>query len=410
MNKIDHQAPSGIAAPVQSNTTKNKIMIVVLVLVLFAALSWGMYRTQTYPDRYANRDFMSLWAGGRAILTGLNPYDPDVWEPLRRQYGSTWIPDDRAPFPLWTLMWVLPFAALNLSWGAAAWLAFSLILLGATIGIMMLAFRKKPLPLAEFTLLALGAFTLRGGLVTLNNGQITYLMLFILALALFLAARQRQFWFGFALAFVILKPNPFILFVPLVAVWLIHRRRWRAIGGTATGGLTLLAVSWAILPGWLFEWLDVRDKAEVSFITPTVWGLGFELAGSWWLPVGLALAVGVTAVLGWYVLTRPHVNEAELLSLAVAGSLLVTPYAWDYEHLLLLLPAILLFLTMRRRWLAIVVWLGLTQFLPWVMYWIAEQKQLSTMSFLIPLVTGLSFLVLYDHRPVTAIQPRQVHE
>lgn len=141
-----------------------------------------------------------------------------------------------------------------------------------------------------------------------------------------------------------------------------------------------------------------------------MWGLGFELAGSWWLPVGLVLAVGVTVVLGWYVLTRPHVNEAELLSLAVAGSLLVTPYAWDYEHLLLLLPAIVLFLTMRRRWLAIVIWLGLTQLLPWVMYGVAEQKQLSTMSFLIPLVTGLTFFVLYDHRTITTAQLYEVHE
>ena len=93
-------------------------LLLPLLVLAVAIMAWAQYRYLAYPIRYTRRDFMSLWGGGRAVLEGLDPYDPEVWLPLRARYGSTWMPDERAPFPRWTLV-------LDVDWGTA-WCAVAL--------------------------------------------------------------------------------------------------------------------------------------------------------------------------------------------------------------------------------------------------------------------------------------------
>ena len=367
------------------------LLIAASVLLVFGLLTWGMYEMLTGPARYNNRDFMSLFAGGKAILRGLDPYDPAVWNPLRAELGSTWMPDDRVPFPLWTLLLVLPFAALDLGWAAAAWLAFSLCVLGAGLFLLINSYYHKPLPVGEFFLVALFTFTYRAGLVSMNNGQITFVLFFIVSLFLVLVKRKRPFLAGIVLSFIIIKPNPFILFVPAFGLWLLWQRRWTTIAGGATGGLALLLASWLVQPGWLFEWLNVRGKTEATAITPTVWGLAYEIWPEWWAALGLVFVVGVTAVLGLIIFRNPNLTETEVLPLVLIASLLTTPYAWVYEHLLLLVPALLIYLAIKQRGVAALVWLLLVFVLPWGTFWLAESRASDTLTALVPLFVGLFF-------------------
>lgn len=367
------------------------LLTILFILLIFLLLTWGMYEMLTGPARYNNRDFMSLFAGGKAILRGLDPYDPAVWNPLRAELGSTWMPDDRTPFPLWTLLLVLPFAALDLGWAAAAWLAFSLCVLGGGLFLLIQAYYDKPLPVGEFALVALFTFTYRAVLVSMNNGQITFLLFFVLALFLWLVRRERPFLAGITLSFVILKPNAFVLFVPAFGLWLLWRRRWHVVAGVVAGGLGMLLVSWLVLPGWLSEWLNVTGKTEVTAITPTVWGLAYEIWPEWWAALGIVFVVGVTAVLGLIIYRQPTLTETEVMPLALIGSLLTTPYAWVYEHLLLLIPSILIFLAIQRRGTAAFVWLLLVFVLPWGTFWLAENRASDTLTALVPLIAGAIF-------------------
>ena len=367
------------------------VLITFTIVVIFGLLTWGMYEMLTAPTRYNNRDFMSLYAGGKAILRSLDPYDPAVWNPLRAELGSTWMPDDRVPFPLWTLLLVLPFATLNLGWAAAAWLSFSLCVLGAGLFLLIQAYYEKPLPVGEFFLVALFTFTYRAGLVSMNNGQITFVLFFIVALFLVLVKRKRPFLAGFILAFIIIKPNPFILFVPAFGLWLLWQRRWATIAGAATGGLGLLLASWLVQPGWLFEWLNVRGKTEATAITPTVWGLAYEILPEWWAALGLGFVVIVTAVLGLIIFRNRYLTESEVLPLTLIASLLTTPYAWVYEHLLLLIPSLLIYLTIRQRGMASLIWLLLVFILPWGTFWLANNRSSDTLTALVPLLTAPIF-------------------
>ena len=384
-------------------------LLLPLALILFATLTWASYHFLTGPSVYLNRDFMSLWTGARAILMDLDPYDPEVWRPLRAHFGSTWLQDTRAPFPLWTFLFTLPFALLDIGWGAAAWVAFSILVLAGTLLLFPLPTgakmagtreREKGSSVLGLLLLVLGVFTFRATLVTFLNGQITAVMLLVLALFVILMERDRPFAAGFVLAFTALKPNPFILFVPAVGLWLIHRRRWRAVAGGGAGGLFLLAASWLVQPGWLFEWFKVRSKAEWVFITPTVWGLSWEMSPVWWPLIGLGLAVIVTAALGWLMFTNERMEAAHVVSLAIAASLLITPYIWVYEHLLLLIPLFLIFTRLRRRGLAAGIWLLMVFIIPWAMFWIATERGTGTLTFVVPLLTGLIYYLTMVSRPV----------
>lgn len=384
--------------------SQRPILIAFLILVVFGLLTWGMYEMLTGPARYNNRDFMSLFAGGKAVLRGLDPYDPAVWNPLRAELGSTWMPDDRVPFPLWTLLLVLPFAALDLGWAAAAWLAFSLCVLGIGMFFLINTYYHKRLPVGEFGLVALFIFTYRAVLVSMNNGQITFVLFFILALFLLLVERKRPFLAGVALAFIIIKPNPFILFVPAFGLWLLWQQRWHIVAGAATSGLGMFVVSWLVQPGWLLEWLNVRGKTEATSITPTLWGLASEIAPQWWVLLGLGFVVLVTAVLGLIIFRNPNLSEKEVLPLVLIASLLTTPYAWVYEHLLLLIPSILIFLAIKQRGLASFVWLLLAFVLPWGTFWLAENRSSDTFTVLVPLLIGLFFYFFIVAKPAKQAQ------
>lgn len=364
-------------------------LLVIFLIGLFLFITWANYQYITGPKRYVNHDFMSLWAGGRAVLEGVNPYDPEVWGPLRTRYGSKWIPDSREPFPLWTILFFLPFSTINVGWSSAAWLTASLFMLGFALYLLGTAFGGRKLSLVEFAILAFGAALYRGGLLTLQTGQITYELLLISSLFLFLSRRKRPFAAGLVLALVTFKPNPFILFLPLVLVWLLARRRWTTLWGAVTGGVLLLIISWITIPGWLWQWLNVRGKTDLTFITPTTWGLAYELTPDWWVVTGLLMLVVITAVLGHLLVTNQKLNEWDVVSLAITASILTTPYAWEYEHLQLLIPWAFIFFTARRyhSWVAILIWIAFVGALPWVMFEVALRRASATLTAVIPLAT-----------------------
>ncbi|KAA3657190.1 MAG: DUF2029 domain-containing protein [Chloroflexi bacterium] len=391
-----------------SSNQMRLILMVLIAIVMFAGLSWINYRFLTGPHRYDDRDFVSLWAGGKAVIAGLNPYDPDVWGPWRISLGNTWVPDSREPFPLWTLLFFLPFSILDLGWGAATWVAFSLYMLVGASFFLGKIFNHLRLSLIEFFLLALGAALYRGGVLTLFVGQLTFELLFILALFMFLVYRKRPFAAGLVLACVAFKPNPFILFVPLFGVWLLSRREWQIILGAITGAATLFLISWITIPGWLFQWFNVTGKTEVTQITPTIWGLAYELTPNWWAVTGLLLLIIITIVLGWLLVFNKNLTLYEATSLALGASILTTPYAWEYEHLLLLIPWMFIFYTLRQksRWFASAIWVTCIMVLPWLMFDVAMQRASATFTAVIPLLTLLTtyLTIWYSKRRSALLQ------
>lgn len=367
-----------------------------LGLLVLLVLVWGHYRFIVGPLDYANKDFMSLYTGARAVLRDLDPYDPGVWGPLRAEYGSEWFPDLTAPFPLWTFVFMIPFALLPLSWAAAAWLVFSELLLAlSAVGVLRYVRPHWPRP-PEVGLLLIAGYVSIITLLVLINGQMTFLLLAFLVLFLVFVRGKRPFLAGVALSMLALKPNPFILFVPLLGLWLLWQRRWRIIAGGLGGGVGLLALTWLIQPEWIGGWLAARGKTAVVTITPTLWGLAAEVGGVYWFVLGMILVGGLTLWLGWYIFKRPALSPAVVVSLGVAASLLTTPYTWAYEQALLFLPWMVGFAAMERR-RGRTGWFLLAWLLPWILFAIAAARLNDAWGFITPLAT-LAALVVWQER------------
>jgi hypothetical protein len=175
------------------------------------------------------------------------------------------------------------------------------------------------------------------------------------------------------------------------------RRKWQIIAGGVTAVLIMLVVTWAILPGWLLQWQNVREKtgsSPRSFIMPTFWGAATEISVQWAPLIGLLLVVGLTLALGWYLYTRPNINEQHVISLAIVGSLLATPYAWAYEHTLMLIPLILYFTRIERRRVAWLMWLSLVFVLPWYFFQISQTRGNGTTEVLTPILVMIVIWLL----------------
>lgn len=343
----------------------------------------------------ADRDFMSLWVGGKALVLGLDPYDPQVWPDLRARYGSLWIPDPTCPFPAWTLAIFTPLSLLPLERAVALLMTMSelsllvaVLLLVGTMGCR----RDRVLCFSGLV----GAFFFRPFISALTSGQITPLLLLVAAGAVALYANGRGFLAGLLFALLLLKPNLFILFFPALGLLMLARRDWQGLLGLGLGGGGPIAVSWLLRPSWIVRWLGVSGKTSVAFGTPTLWGLAFDWLGpERWVLLGTLAVVLVSAVTLLLVVRR---REQWLLGIGVAvcSSLLVTPYLWNYDQLLLLVPALVALCRGReRRALRVAVWFVVLLVIPWGLFLIANVRKFDPLSALVTLMVAVYLCVAY---------------
>jgi hypothetical protein len=278
--------------------------------------------------------------------------------------------------------------------GAALWLTVSEVLVGLSIYLLLgEVCGLHPSPV-RFGIALVGASAFWSVLWTLWNGQITIVLLAMLTIFLVLEKRGRPFLAGLALACVALKPNPFLLLAPLMGLWLVARHRWRVVLGGAVGLSALMGVSWLVQPGWLFEWMEVRGKLEVTIITPTIWGVAYKLSPALWPLLGLLAAALLSGGIGWLVLSQRDLDAPGAISLTLSGSLLITPYAWAYEHALLLLPLALIFARIKSRALAYVVWPVSVLVLPWLLNGLARKLDWDVVFVALPLLVGTAFYIV----------------
>lgn len=275
-------------------------------------------------------DFISFWAASVLALDG-NPaaaYDMYAHKAVQDQIASfpDWMP---FPYPPPFLLLILPVGLLPYTLAAAVWVA-------GTYALYFLA-AKRLLPDSGWLVACFPPVLLNG--IMGQNGFLTGALFIGGALLL----NRRPFVAGLLFGCLIIKPQLGML-LPFA---FIAGRQWHAFAGASVScaGLLLLALlvfgptSYQAMAEILPMYGKIAAKGLVGWhkmagVYSSLSLAGVPAAAAWAVHVGVALAA--LAVV-WRVWRGPEEMPAKAAVLA-AASVLVSPYLYVYDTVMLILP------------------------------------------------------------------------
>lgn len=210
-----------------------------------------------------------------------------------------------------------------------------------------------------------------GAFITAYCGQNGFLTAALLGGGLLLLDR-RPIIAGVLIGLMAFKPQLAILTPFLLA----FTGRWKAFGAAAVTGVTFVALSTAIygVEAWraFFAVLPhvqdtVTNRNVPVFRMPSIFVTASWAGAPTWAALlcwaAVALPVGAATVWAWR-RPGPHILK---VGLAAVAALIVTPYCWNYDLVLLAIPAVAMMEAARRQtlpagWKLTVVLIALTPF------------------------------------------------
>ena len=360
---------------------RSAIVAAVATTIALVVLGWPL-------SDYRDADFVGFFAGSRMLLDGADPYDAVAWRATIGQIGSLGlalnVADVGYGYPLTAAVLFTPFALLPIAIAAPLWLVVQLVLGGAAL--VFLARTLFPATLArDRPLLLAFAVAAQPVWVLAASGNVAGFLLGIAATASALLLRGNALAAGCVAGLLVLKPHPLLVALLLIVVALPRRDAVRAMGGAlATGGVVTL-VSLALRPGWIGEFLvSLRGLASAPEARASLFGALLSYGALAWAIAAIVLA----GVLAWELRARPPL--ALVIAVAVPVSLIVAPYIWSYDHVVLLVSVAVAIATVasapaaiRVTILALLAITGVV--LPWTLYWIAFRRGDEAWSVAVPI-------------------------
>ena len=292
--------------------------------ILFVIIA-GWTCSIIYSTRQA-ADFLSYWAAAKLVLDGAPAHAYDIAAHRAMELSVAPI-DGLLPFPYLPpfLLLLVPFGLLSFASAFASWLLL-------TGGLYVAAVRRTaPLPYSLAHPAALANILIG------QNGFLTA-SLFIGGTALL---DRRPFLGGLTLGLMIIKPQ-LALLLPVIV---IAARMWSAMAGAIISAATfsLLALAllgpesfvgfWRILPAYA-GFMAQAQLPWVELASP------FALMRWFDVPQGIALIVhaiiaAAAAALVWWSWRSAIPQRVPMLA---AATMLVSPYIFTYDALLLVVP------------------------------------------------------------------------
>jgi Glycosyltransferase family 87 len=323
-----------------------------LLVLLLSLTSYALAVRIVNSIDYHNNDFFTFWLAGHMVMHGGNPYSSVQWVAGHHEFDVTWIPNQAYVYPLPLSLLFAPLGWLSLYQAYIVWVALSIMMI---LAVLMLLLRTQAGSVRFMIPLIVGILFFRPTILTLVTGQISGWLLLILAITALLWEKGKWNWGSLLLAFLMLKPNLGTPLIILLGSWLLLQKRYQAILTMAVMGIILLLVGFLQNPYWVSDYWGIGStKLSQTFGgSPTVWGLGALISHN---QITTTLVIGSLAGLVilfgfFWAIIRMHASlrPMSVLALAVSVTLLVTPYTWTYDQLLLILPLSAVILAMDRR-------------------------------------------------------------
>jgi len=313
------------------------MLVVVLIPMLLLYGDWLVDAGRPYHS-----DFSHYWEASRMTYLGESAYDNQAWEAQRDQYGITSSGTESTfLYPLPMVVLLIPFGILSVELAYFLWALLGGICLLFSMLILISYYPQRSF---VFEFLALGTvFLFRPTLYIIPGGQITVEFLLLLVLSIYFFNKEKWLLGGLASSMIILKPSLGVPFLVLLGIWLLFKRRWNGIMGIVAGGILLYGLGAIYDPVWPLNYLAIGRGAFDKYYgyQPTIWGLAGLIFKTGWLKtitgvLGVFVVLMITAYYVWK--KKLQTDPFRIASIITAVTLLISPYAWNYELVLLLVP------------------------------------------------------------------------
>jgi hypothetical protein len=301
-------------------------------------------------------DFYSFWAAGRVFISGENPYNTELLQAA--QISAGWPQGTEMhifPYPPWSLLFFIPVALLPIEIAKITWafLSVACMLHGAILINRYIAeeFNLRSLPFVTIlTSLILFPPTLREILL----GQTAHISFYAIALSLHF--RMRPILAGLFLSFTLIKPQQFLpLYCLLFARDLVNLKFQRLIGFLLGAFMQFGLISIFRLD-LLFEYISFLDTHRSKLLEYGVVTISrlieIKLGWSHFREVLLLIMASIFGLIGAF----KRIDIRALYVVGLPAALLVSPYHWLHDCLVLYPSFILGYHFMGVRVLYFVIW------------------------------------------------------
>ena len=336
--------------------SRNKPLRFILALLGLAA---GLFVLSQYADRLLVNDFVGYWSAAKLFLARQDPFDFELLLAVQREGGFQGNYPHFVWNPPWTLPLIAPFGLFTRPVGQMLWLLLN-------TGAVLISLDKAwqiygGAPRQRWVALLIGLAFAPTFVALAWIGQISPLLLPGIVGFLIYYQEPKKGWLAGAIAaLAAIKPQvPYLFFVALL-FWCLSRRRWDILVSCAVTLLAATGIALAINPPLIQDYIAaLQNTPPVGWATPTIGTYLRLLLGStsFWLQFISPLLGAAWLAFYWRGRSKTWnwVNEMPLLLLVSA---LTSAYTWTYDHLILLLAAIQVFIwaiTGRRRGLLLIV-------------------------------------------------------
>ena len=336
-----------------SKKKKRTLRIIGLLIIAVVMFSVSL-RISRFVD-LSRTDFFKIWLLSHMTVTGQNPYDEEQWLENHKQNNITWIPENKSLYPITLGMLLAPIGMLDYKLAFIVWIFLSQVMILASI-ILCLKLWPGEFP-RQFIFPTIAASILfRPVIILLLGGQLSAMILLFLCATAYLWEKGNWKSGGFIIAMSALKPNTGAPLLGFLMIWLLFQKKWKGLLGLTMGVISILLVGVLINPGWLREYILVGNQklSDTFGFSPTLWGLASPICR---YQLNCVLFMGGSAVsllglvIGYILINNKNpVTPSPAISLSIIGALLITPYLWPYDQVLLILPILFIMKTLHSRY------------------------------------------------------------
>jgi hypothetical protein len=315
--------------PINSKTIRNTVLLIALLACLFLLIN-GIHILRF-------NDFIEYWSAAKAMVMGGNPYNPDELIVFQKQGGLIYTQPIMMYNPPWTLALVALFGFFGRPLGQLIWLLLhTSILLFCAIQIWKIYHGRSNQRWISW----LVAFMFAPTILVLELGQITpFLLLGLIGFLSFIPTKKNDWAAGLCLVLVSIKPQLTIIFWFALLIWIIQQRRWLILLSEIAAILFLTGIAMVFNPHIIQQYLVTMSSGWIiPHATPTI---GAYLRFFWlgtnnlWLQYVPAFIGGIWFIYYWN--KHKHMwNWETEMPLLLLVSIVISPFAWTYDYVILL--------------------------------------------------------------------------